>query len=69
LGIAVDGDDNVWVSNSRSICPAMCGRSTTGAGLDPDHPGCYEIVAYVGAAAPLRTPLIGPLVPLLRLQR
>lgn len=109
-GIAVDGDDNVWVSNfagrrisqfcglrKRNCRPgAKVGDPISGprgyffAGLtrstaveiDPagnvwatnnwkqipiqTNPGGLEIVAYVGAAAPLKTPLIGPPVPLQR---
>lgn len=109
-GIAVDGDDNVWVSNfagrrisqfcglrKRNCRPgAKVGDPISGdrgyffAGLtrstaveiDPSgnvwatnnwkqipiqtNPGGLEIVAYVGAAAPIKTPLIGPPVPLMR---
>jgi hypothetical protein len=104
-GIAVDGADNVWVSNfagtriseicgvSRKNCPP--GRRTgdplsprssgfkfdgltrsTAVEIDPSgnvwatnnwkkvpiqtNPGGYQVVAFVGIAAPLRTPLIGP---------
>lgn len=109
-GIAVDGNDNIWVSNffdqrishfcgvPRKNCPpgAKTGDpiSPNGTGYDFDgltrstavqidpsgnvwatnnwkripvqtNPGGYEIVALVGAAAPLKTPLIGPPVPLL----
>lgn len=109
-GIAVDGNDNVWVSNffGRRISQ-FCGMArrgcrpggrvgdpisprgrgyffdgltrSTAVQIDPagnvwatnnwkqvpiqTNPGGYEIVAYVGAAAPLRTPLIGPPVPLI----
>jgi sugar lactone lactonase YvrE len=110
-GIAVDGNDNVWVSNfaerrisqfcgvprkdcrpgSRTGDPISPGRKgyffggltrSTAVQIDPSgnvwatnnwkqvpvqtNPGGYQIVAYVGAAAPLKTPLIGPPVPLLR---
>jgi hypothetical protein len=104
-GIAVDGDDHVWVANFgkqrvSELCgmrPATCppgvdsgepispdgtgygfdglARSTAVA-IDPSgnvwltnnwktvpvqtNPGGRQIVAYVGAAAPLRTPIIGP---------
>ncbi|NLT06909.1 MAG: hypothetical protein GXY03_11455 [Solirubrobacterales bacterium] len=109
-GIAVDGNDNVWVSNffgrrisqfcgvtARGCRPggetgdAISPRGTgyrfdgltrsTAVQIDPAgnvwatnnwklvpiqaNPGGYEIVAFVGAAAPLRTPLIGPPVPLM----
>jgi sugar lactone lactonase YvrE len=111
-GIAVDGDDNVWVANfdGRRISQ-FCGvparhcrpGTTTGDPISPDrtgyffdglvrvtavqidpsgnvwaannwkrapdtktNPGGYQVVIYPGAAPPLRTPLIGPPVPLLR---
>lgn len=108
-GIAVDGDDNVWVSNFShqrvsELCgtdPAHCPPGTrTGQGISPPsgygfdglvrntsvqidpsgnvwitnnwklnarplkNPGGYQMVAYIGAAAPIRTPLIGPPRPL-----
>jgi len=103
-GIAVDGDDNVWIANfGRQRLSQFCGTRTaacppgkrtgspispasgygfdglvrnTGVAIDPSgnvwltnnwktiplpaNPGGYQIVAYVGAASPLRTPLIGP---------
>lgn len=110
-GIAVDGDDNVWVSNfftkrisqfcgvaerncrpgTRTGDPISPNRTgyffdglvrSTAVQIDPSgnvwatnnwkeipvqtNPGGYEVVVYVGAAAPLRTPLIGPPVPLMR---
>jgi hypothetical protein len=110
-GIAVDGDDNVWVSNfGKQRVSQFCGVRTKGCRpgsrpgdpISPRHkgyffdgfdrltsvqvdpagnvwvtnnwklvpvqtnPGGYEMVVLVGAAAPLRTPLIGPPVPLLR---
>jgi sugar lactone lactonase YvrE len=110
-GIAVDGDDNVWVSNfgqqrisqfcgvarrncrpgarvGDAISPGGTGyffdglTRSTAVEIDPSgnvwatnnwkllpvqtNPGGYQVVAYVGAAAPLRTPLIGPPVPLMR---
>jgi len=105
-GIAVDGDDNVWVANfgGRRLtelcgtdvgnCPP--GKRRTGAAISPEgsgygfdglvrntgvaidpsgnvwltnnwknapiqtNPGGYQIVAYLGLAAPVRTPQIGP---------
>jgi sugar lactone lactonase YvrE len=110
-GIAVDGDDNVWVSNffgsrisqfcgiARRDCrpgasvgdpisPPRTGYAfdglvrSTAVQVDPagnvwatnnwkrvpvqTNPGGYEVVVFVGAAAPIRTPLIGPPVPLMR---
>ncbi|MCB0866606.1 MAG: hypothetical protein KDB58_12905 [Solirubrobacterales bacterium] len=103
-GIAVDGDDNVWVANFDGqqigeLCgtrPRHCppGARTgdpiapasgygsdaltrnTGIAVDPSgnvwlannwlqtpyqtNPGGHEIVAFVGAAAPVQTPVIGP---------
>jgi hypothetical protein len=103
-GVAVDGDDTVWISNfaGRRVsrfcgmrtqnCPK--GRRRTGAPISPrqgygftgltrntaveidpsgnlwivnnwknvpiqTNPGGYQIVIMVGAAAPLKTPLIG----------
>jgi DNA-binding beta-propeller fold protein YncE len=110
-GIAVDGNDNVWVANfSDQRISQFCGvparhcrpGTTTGDPISPDgtgyffdglvrvtgvqidpsgnlwaannwkrlpdvqtNPGGYQVVVYPGAAAPLRTPLIGPPVPLL----
>jgi len=108
-GIAVDGDDKVWVSNfAKQRVSHFCGMRTrhcppgveTGQPISPDgtgydfdgfvrltstqidpagnvwvannwklipvqsNPGGYEMVILVGAAAPLKTPLIGPPVPL-----
>jgi hypothetical protein len=108
-GIAVDGNDNVWVANFTGqrvseLCgiePAHCPPGTrtgqpispragygfdglvrnTSVEIDPSgnvwitnnwklhplpfkNPGGYEMVAYVGVAGPLRTPLIGPPRPL-----
>lgn len=103
-GIAVDGNDNVWVANfsdkhvshfcgvrfsrcpagvetGQPIAPDGCGfdglTRNTGVAIDPsgnvwlannwkidgpvvENPGGYQIVAFVGLAKPIRTPLIGP---------
>lgn len=104
-GIAVDGDDNVWIANFdkkrlSQFCgtrPRTCPPGTetgdpispddsgygfngltrsTGVAVDPSgnvwltnnwktipiqaNPGGHQIVAFVGLAAPLKTPLIGP---------
>lgn len=107
-GIAVDGDDNVWVANFEGQrVSQFCGTrawkcppgTETGEPISPDdgyffngyvritavqidpsgnvwstnnwklipvqsNPGGYEVVILVGAAEPLRTPLIGPPEPL-----
>lgn len=52
-GVAIDPSGNVWVANNWKSLP-----------LPPLNPGGYQVVAFVGAAAPLRTPLIGPPTPL-----
>jgi hypothetical protein len=104
-GIAVDGDDQVWVANFggqrlSELCgtePKLCPpghRQTgtaispgsgygfdglvrnTGVAIDPSgnvwlannwknapiqtNPGGYQIVAYLGLAAPVKSPQIGP---------
>jgi sugar lactone lactonase YvrE len=105
-GIAVDGDDHVWVANfggkrvaelcgirastcppgrrapGAAISPAKTGYGfdglvrSTGVAIDPSgnvwltnnwksapvqsNPGGYQIVAVLGVAAPVKTPLIGP---------
>ncbi len=103
-GIAVDGNDNVWIANFNgqalgNVCgirPEHCppGSHTgdpiapdsgygfdglvrnTGVAVDPSgnvwlannwlqlpfqtNPGGHEIVAYIGLAGPLKTPVIGP---------
>ncbi|MFF0414022.1 hypothetical protein ACFYUY_26735 [Kitasatospora sp. NPDC004745] len=103
-GLAVDGDDTVWVANfgghrvarlcgvRRSACPPGVGTGqpispadtgytsdglerNTGVQIDPSgnvwlannwrtlpvqtNPGGHELVVLVGAAAPVRTPLLG----------
>jgi len=104
-GMAIDGDDHVWVANfggrrlselcgvQTQLCPpgkrrvgAPISPETTGYGfnglvrntgvsIDPSgnvwlvnnwknvpiqtNPGGYQIVAYLGLAAPVKTPLIG----------
>jgi hypothetical protein len=47
-GLAVDPSGNVWVANNWLTVPV------------PTNPGGHQVVAFVGIAAPLRTPLIGP---------
>jgi len=105
-GIAVDGDDHVWVANFTGrrlseLCgtrPGLCpaGKQRVGASISPRksgygfnglvrntavaidpagnvwltnnwktislpaNPGGYQIVAFLGMAAPVKTPVIGP---------
>ena len=47
-GIAVDPSGNVWLANNWLQTPYQT------------NPGGHEIVAFVGAAAPVQTPVIGP---------
>jgi sugar lactone lactonase YvrE len=104
-GIAVDGDDHVWVANfggkrvaelcgtRAGLCPPGKRRTgapispagsgygfdglvrSTGVAIDPSgnvwltnnwksapvqtNPGGYQIVAFIGLATPIKTPLIG----------
>jgi sugar lactone lactonase YvrE len=46
-GLAVDPSGNVWLANNWKNAPIQT------------NPGGYQIVAYLGLAAPVRTPLIG----------
>ena len=49
---AVDPSGNLWVTNNWKI------------DADPfQNPGANAVVILVGAAAPLKTPVIGPPVP------
>jgi sugar lactone lactonase YvrE len=48
-GVAIDRSGNVWVANNWKNEPNPVG-----------NPGGYEIVAFVGLAPPIATPLIGP---------
>jgi sugar lactone lactonase YvrE len=47
-GVAIDPSGNVWVANNWLVKPPQT------------NPGGHQIVAFVGAAGPLRTPIIGP---------
>jgi hypothetical protein len=47
-GLAVDPSGNVWVANNWLTAPIQ------------SNPGGHQVVVFVGIAAPLRTPLIGP---------
>ncbi len=46
-GFAVDPSGNVWLANNWKNAPIQT------------NPGGYQIVAYLGMAAPIKTPLIG----------
>lgn len=46
-GVAVDPSGNVWLTNNWKNVPIQT------------NPGGYQIVAYLGLAAPVKTPLIG----------
>jgi sugar lactone lactonase YvrE len=103
-GIAVDGNDNIWVANFGGQClTELCGsrpsncppRHNTGDAISPDtgysfdgltrntgvaidpsgnvwlannwlnvpfqtNPGGHELVVFIGLAAPVKAPLIGP---------
>ena len=103
-GIAVDGNDTVWVANfAKQALGHLCGTRpkycppgshtgdpiapnsgygfdgltrNTGVAIDPSgnvwlannwlqvpyqtNPGGHQIVAYIGLAAPVKTPVIGP---------
>lgn len=47
-GVAIDPSGNVWLANNWKTVPF------------PENPGGYEVVAFLGLAGPLKTPLIGP---------
>ena len=47
-GVAVDPSGNVWLANNWKQKPIQT------------NPGGYQIVAYLGIAAPVKAPLIGP---------
>jgi sugar lactone lactonase YvrE len=55
-GVAVDPSGNVWLTNNYKRDPGILvdGQYTL------QNPGGYQIVAYVGLAAPVKTPVIGP---------
>ena len=46
-GVSVDPSGNVWLVNNWKNAPIQT------------NPGGYQIVAYLGMAAPVKTPLIG----------
>ncbi|MGH2938073.1 MAG: hypothetical protein ACRDPE_08135 [Solirubrobacterales bacterium] len=47
-GVAIDPSGNVWLTNNWKNAPIQT------------NPGGYQIVAYLGLAAPTRSPQIGP---------
>ncbi len=47
-GLAIDPSGNVWLANNWKQVPIQT------------NPGGYQLVAYLGVAAPIKTPLIGP---------
>jgi sugar lactone lactonase YvrE len=48
-GLAIDPSGNLWVANNwKADGPVL------------PNPGGYQVVAFVGVATPIRTPLIGP---------
>ncbi len=47
-GVAVDRSGNVWLANNWLQVPFQT------------NPGGHQIVAYIGLAAPVKTPVIGP---------
>jgi hypothetical protein len=47
-GLAVDPSGNVWVANNWLTVPIQ------------SNPGGHEVVVFIGIAAPLKTPVIGP---------
>jgi sugar lactone lactonase YvrE len=46
-GVSIDPSGNVWVTNNWKLIPVQT------------NPGGYQVVAFVGAAGPVKTPLIG----------
>ena len=47
-GVQIDPSGNVWLANNWEIVPA------------PTNPGGHQLVVFIGLAAPVKTPLIGP---------
>lgn len=47
-GVAIDPSGNVWVANNWKNVPVQT------------NPGGYQVVAFLGLATPIKTPLIGP---------
>ena len=47
-GVQIDASGNVWLANNWEMVPV------------PTNPGGHELVVFIGLAAPVKTPLIGP---------
>lgn len=47
-GVQIDPSGNVWLVNNWEIVPL------------PTNPGGHQLVVFIGLAAPVKTPLIGP---------
>ncbi|MBW2149874.1 MAG: hypothetical protein JRI22_23030 [Deltaproteobacteria bacterium] len=47
-GVQIDPSGNVWLANNWEIVPF------------PANPGGHQMVVFIGLAAPVKTPLIGP---------
>ena len=47
-GVQIDPSGNVWLANNWEIDPY------------PTNPGGHQLVVFIGLAAPVKTPLIGP---------
>ncbi|MCP4709543.1 MAG: hypothetical protein GY869_13030 [Planctomycetes bacterium] len=47
-GVQIDPSGNVWLVNNWEIDPL------------PTNPGGHQLVVFIGLAAPVKTPLIGP---------
>jgi hypothetical protein len=47
-GVQIDASGNVWLANNWEMVPI------------PTNPGGHELVVFIGLAAPVKTPLIGP---------
>ncbi len=47
-GVQIDPSGNVWLANNWEIDPF------------PTNPGGHQLVVFIGLAAPVKTPLIGP---------
>jgi hypothetical protein len=48
-GIQIDPSGNVWIANNWKLAP-----------IPNANPGGYQMVVLIGAAGPIKTPLIGP---------
>jgi DNA-binding beta-propeller fold protein YncE len=60
-GVAVDPSGNVWLANNWKRDPLVPVEVEPGVTkLVAQNPGDFQIVAFVGLASPVRTPLLGP---------